>query len=428
MKIKLSVYCEFDLSQDSDVKKLRKYISAMKTCAQTDSLLKLYNRVRPYQEYNGADKAKINAANICKILIPIVACLEPSFLIPYGRPDKAPITISFRNDQGKHMHAAFFDHYTVRRLTEHTTNIALAPHLSTRNFQNFAETVVHELAVTDSDRGKRIMPAVLADGSDESGLLFIPGRPREGFDENRRKYEQQLIEKARNRGQPVLAVCAGSWQLWENFGGTTKSVVDHCYSSMPRIGVDGGVGNNVQVHRIKLTANTIVSGSMMTKSADTPLADNPAVNSVHWEAADEQATPGLLEVSAVTVVDDELAPNNRQNKKMQPTSGSVEAFEMRSGAPTVGIQWHPEAYFKHKPSAEEKRHANILRNMAEAGDAYQAKRKMLREFKEIVSTGTLLSARGVFKKTSALLGTNVGAISIADEKVNDKDSIFYQGY
>ena len=164
------------------------------------------------------------------------------------------------------MHAAFYDHYTVRRATEHYTNIALAPTQSTYNFQKFAETEVHELAVTPSDRGKRIVPPIIADSADESGLLFIPGRPKEGFDAARYDYEKDLIKKARNRGQPILAVCAGSWQLWGAFGGRTKTVSDHCYANMPYIVTDGSVGNNVPVHRVRLAANTIVSGAMNIKA------------------------------------------------------------------------------------------------------------------------------------------------------------------
>lgn len=468
MKIKLSTGFEYDLSQSGEVANLRKNISTMKSRKQFDRLADLYRKLQSIEIAKAGHEIKANVAKLCAVLVPLVSQLQSTLIssdasktivpaktkttkktvppfrqevvrqlpieqktlarnVIYGRPDKAPITISYRNDQGKNMHAAFFDHYTMRRATAHYTNIALAPHLSIYNFQQFAETVVHELAVTVEDRGKRIVPLVIADSADESGLLFIPGRPREGADKERRKYEKQLIKKALNRGQPILAVCAGSWQLWKAFGGTTQSVLDHCYASMPRIGVNGDVVNNVQIHRIKLTANTIVAGAMQIKSVGAALATRPKVNSVHWEAPDEKNVPALLEISAVARVDEGLAPNSRSGKgQMQPTRGSVEAFEMKHGVPTVGIQWHPEACFKYKQTLEDKRHSNILKTMAEAGDAYQAKRKMLREFKEKASVGFLLKATGVFRQAAVAepIAPAKRAV-VSDDKSLDKDSIHY---
>ena len=124
-----------------------------------------------------------------------------------------------------------------------------------------------------------------------------------------------------------------------------------------------------------------------------------------------------------------MAPKNRQGEQMEPTSGSIEAFEMKHGAPTVGIQWHPEAYFKQRPTPEDKRHTNILKSMAEAGDAYQAKRRMLGELKQNASVGTLLKASGVFRHPPTAVPASTEKKSIvADEKSMDKDSIHYLGF
>lgn len=62
---------------------------------------------------------------------------------------------------------------------------------------------------------------------DDVDMLFIPGMPRGMESEERSQYEQQLIKDARNRGVPILAICAGSWQLWQAFGGGLKDVQDH---------------------------------------------------------------------------------------------------------------------------------------------------------------------------------------------------------
>lgn len=141
MKIKLSTGYEYDLSQSSEVNNLRKNISTMKSREQFDRLAKLYDQLKPYEGYQGKNQAKINAANLCHLLAPMLSHLQPTPIaipkvtistitkptqktvaaqvpqeikvaaraehtvlarkIVYGRADKAPITISYRNDQGK---------------------------------------------------------------------------------------------------------------------------------------------------------------------------------------------------------------------------------------------------------------------------------------------------------------------------------------
>ena len=53
----------------------------------------------------------------------------------------------------------------------------------------------------------------------------------------------------------------------------------------------------------------------------------------------------------------------------------VLTFESNMGAPILGIQWHPEGYNGDGAPV----HKNLLNYMRLAGDAYAAKRNMLKE-------------------------------------------------
>lgn len=294
------------------------------------------------------------------------------------QPKKASIQISYRDDQGKQMHGAFFDHYCMRRITKHDTEIVVKAGESTIRFQEFTtRSTVHTLGFGDAI-GEKIVPAISNENSDHAGLLIIPGRSRDGENPSRDNFEQQLIRDALKRGRPILSICAGSWQLWKAFGGNIRDVTDHTYASMPRIVTDGSVGNNVQIHSIKLNPSIV-------KSAMKATSDKVRVNSVHWAAPDERNIPDFLEVSAVSTPDDKLVPpRNRQGEVMRSESGVIEAFETKYGAPVIGIQWHPEAYYQTKthvdPAAQQ--HLNLIKYMVLAGDAYCAKRAMLKEFKD----------------------------------------------
>lgn len=305
----------------------------------------------------------------------------------------APILISYRNDQGKAMHGAFYDHYTLRRITGSRTCITKSGECSTKTFEYFIDKQTIWALGINQQAGKRVHPAIKADDDNSCGLLVIPGHSSSDKDEHRKQHEAALISKARNRGQPILAICAGSWRLWEGFGGTTKDVDGHSYSNMPYIVNDGGVGNNKQIHDIKLRQATLLAGAMRVHKKDKPLT-RTTVNSVHWKAVDERIVPNMLALSATAVANKALEPRNRQGE-MSPER-TVEAFETKYGAPMLGIQWHPEAYYNNKESVENaaKHHLCLINYMAKAGDAYKARITMVDEFKNVAQ---LLVKQGLFK-------------------------------
>ncbi len=346
----------------------------------------------------------------------------------------ASISISYREDAGKTMNGAFYDHYTVRRITGHNTQVILAPRKTVTKLYEFTYNTVLSLGI-GHELGIKVYPAVKDEKNNEEGLLFIPGHSSGGEDWERAAHEKVLINDARKRGQPILAICGGAWKLWENFGGKKRPVTGHNYSSMPRIltGSEtfGYMGFNKQIHRIgfklgeqKLdsteppaVATTIVASIMygangLTLPATPTLL--PKVNSVHAFVPDEKNIPQDLEVSAMALRDDTLAPANRGGV-MYPEQ-TIEAFEAKHGVPMVGIQWHPEAYFEpnvtHSP--EYKQHLDILRYMAKAGDAYNAKQKMLREYKK--EYASLANPSAFFKRVG--IQTNLHALPREEKQMH----------
>ena len=75
----------------------------------------------------------------------------------------------------------------------------------------------------------------------------------------------------------------------------------------------------------------------------------------------------------------------------------------------MGIQWHPEAYYGKKITKEDKRHLNIIRYMVDAGDAYKAKRTMLKQFRETYSPSDTLTSQGIFKKRKKIVKNKTAA-------------------
>jgi len=312
-----------------------------------------------------------------------------------GNAPHAPVDITLRTNQGKRMHAAFFDHYLTRKITDHLTTVSKSANQDETSFINFIKSADHTFTLgMGSQIGNRVTPAVIAGLNSAGGLLFIPGRSKDDIDDIRKNHEEAVIKDALLRGRPILAVCAGSWRLWESLGGKLISVDDHCYSGMPYILSNGDAGNNVAIHRVALTSHSLVDDCMKIKG-DTKVVKYPTVNSVHWMAPDPSTCPEKVIVSAKARADASMVVKKRCGNAMAPTDNSIEAFE-RYGSPTVGVLWHLEAYYQKNPDKENKRHLNIVRYMAKAGDAYQAKQKMLTEYKSMVAP--LLNKFGTFKK------------------------------
>lgn len=326
-----------------------------------------------------------------------------------------PLTIAHRDD-GRGT-GAFWDHYTFQRMSGRQTMASFAdgvrPEFAT-HYKDGEKTKGHNY------RGALRSEPVSVPRSEGSGrgLLVITGsnygleseQPRRSADHTpsssakprndiRTEHEQTLLQEARLSGRPVLAVCGGSWRVLEAFGGQTRQLATKTHQSrqMPYLTKGGtvGGGKNIHEHGVEFVQDSMLAGAMRGRHGTLP--DN--VNSVHWAAADERAPDNLTGVRRYGV---KKSPDRQQllsvtargvTDKQYPYLGlkgpeltsraphSVEAFETRHGAPMVGVQWHPEAYNpSHGDHAANKRLVNY---MAKAGDAFEARRAMTREFKMV---------------------------------------------
>ena len=289
------------------------------------------------------------------------------------------VAISYR-DEG-HGKGAFYDHLTLRNMTGWSTKLVTSTNFPSTKFAsyinyreghgNYGLPLNNNLPDTSLNYGKK------------AAFLFIPGYTRESDHSQpqnhltRLNFEKKMIQKARYRGQPILAVCAGSWTLWEALGGMIKPVSDHNYGgAMPRISKSKQrICNNKMIHNIDAVQGSFVQHAMFGKTNQV----KTAVNSVHWNAVDDSNLNQIsnIMISATSSQNDLIAPKSRQSKKMQPEN-CVEAFETIHGAPMIGVQWHPEAFNPSDNSAAP--HKGIFDALKLAGTTYKNRQRLNKEF------------------------------------------------
>jgi gamma-glutamyl-gamma-aminobutyrate hydrolase PuuD len=146
----------------------------------------------------------------------------------------------------------------------------------------------------------------------------------EAAESGRDDFELGLVALARQRGLPILAICRGVQVLNVAYGGT---LVQDIPSQVP-----GALSHKLEVpphqafelaHEIWIDKDTMLSRLMHERLSD---ADACEVNSRHHQAI-RQLAPGLI-VSAT-------APD-----------GVIEAVEDPNAAFCLGVQWHPENFWR----------------------------------------------------------------------------------
>jgi putative glutamine amidotransferase len=146
----------------------------------------------------------------------------------------------------------------------------------------------------------------------------------EAAEPGRDDFELGLVALARQRGLPILAICRGVQVLNVAYGGT---LVQDIPSQVP-----GALAHKLEVpphqafelaHEIWIDKDTMLSRLMRERLSD---ADACEVNSRHHQAI-RQLAPGLI-VSAT-------APD-----------GVIEAIEDPAAAFCLGVQWHPENFWR----------------------------------------------------------------------------------
>jgi putative glutamine amidotransferase len=140
----------------------------------------------------------------------------------------------------------------------------------------------------------------------------------------RDELELGLIAEARRRQMPILAICRGIQVLNVACGGTLvqdiptqlQGALEHYFHVPPHQAFS-------LAHEIWIDKDTLLAGLMRERLSD---ADACEVNSRHHQAV-KQVAPGFR-VSAT-------APD-----------GVVEAIEDPSAAFCLGVQWHPESFWR----------------------------------------------------------------------------------
>jgi|GEM_PF-2846845 len=311
----------------------------------------------------------------------------------------AHIAISYRGHQSNtDARGAVFDHVRIQTLLNAPTAVVITRSLTeahkakTLLIDEFKDLTFH-LPFGILAQNGTTYPPHLRNFAD-LGLLIIPGRVHKIENEPvRLEHEYKIIREAFNRGQPMLGICAGSWRIYQQLLICTKfpdrlnqfskkfldqaliDVSDHAYGGgMLRLNAEGKLLNNKQIHDIVIQDDSLLK-SIFEKKADKK---ELTVNSVHWKAvnANFDKIPLNVKITALAAINPNIEIQTRQSNLMEPQEGTVEAFESIYGTPIMCFQWHPEGYEKGSS------HVNALKYMALAGNAYAAKRKMLKEIEK----------------------------------------------
>lgn len=329
--------------------------------------------------------------------LPSILIIKPSFMkqqdakAPVLMP---PIAIAHRIEgKGK---AAFYDHQMMRSATGMMTVSVYAAHHERGDLEVYARQLPFHMHL--SNELPESLSGIQEDGEQKlmqplpnAGLLVIAGRASKyETHQAQNHFEQELIRQAMVRGQPILAICAGCWQLWQHDskreeipkGGRIKTVKGHAYSKMVYMSEQHGRAvNNTQIHGVRIIEDSLLKRILPQGTQEL------RVNSLHSYAPDEVFIPDFFQVSGVSVDDKGLTPANRGGV-MGVDQNTIEAFETKHGAPTMGIQWHPEAYNKDqntKGVVDAEKHRTIIQYLAQAGIAYSHKRRVLDQLEGIFS-------------------------------------------
>jgi putative glutamine amidotransferase len=207
--------------------------------------------------------------------------------------------------------------------------IAIAPSAKLPDYEESVRRAGGDVRVLD--RGSDRAPDVIAS---VDGLLLIGGgdvqpslygaAPHPKFDPaepGRDEYELELVRRAIDANLPLLAICRGIQVLNVARGGTliqdipdeVGTTIEHRVKE-PRFAL---------AHDVWLTSNSLLERTLRERLEDT---DSCAVNSRHHQAP-KDVGEGLT-VSAT-------APD-----------GVIEALEDPSRRFCLGVQWHPENFWR----------------------------------------------------------------------------------
>lgn len=164
---------------------------------------------------------------------------------------------------------------------------------------------------------------LLTGGADvDPALYHEPADASVEIDRDRDAYEVALTRVACDRGLPILAICRGVQLLNVVAGGTLVQ-------DIPSAGLTALVHRRPKPPRVKKTSQHVVRvtpGTRLASLLHASATDEIPVNSRHHQCIKALA-PGFV-ISAV-------APD-----------GIIEAIERPDGPFCLGVQWHPENYWR----------------------------------------------------------------------------------
>jgi len=163
--------------------------------------------------------------------------------------------------------------------------------------------------------GNDVLPSIYGEAAHPAFAASEPGRD---------DYELELIRRATDADLPLLAICRGIQVLNVARGGTLYQDILGDFES----GQGSGVPHDVRESRVSIAHDVwITSGSLLDRLlSDRETGDVCPVNSRHHQAV--KAVGNGLVISAT-------APD-----------GVIEAIEDPTQRFCVGVQWHPENFYR----------------------------------------------------------------------------------
>jgi putative glutamine amidotransferase len=167
----------------------------------------------------------------------------------------------------------------------------------------------------------RVDALLLTGGDDVDPALYGEApHPTTEVDAARDRFEIPLSRDAVARDMPVFAICRGAQVLNVAAGGTLVQDIPSTVVSELAHSID--LPKNHVAHAVRITPGTRLAASL---ESSTPL-ETCAVNSRHHQSVG-QVAPSFV-VSAVS------------------EDGVVEAIERPASTFCVGVQWHPENFWR----------------------------------------------------------------------------------
>lgn len=204
---------------------------------------------------------------------------------------------------------------------------------SCKKLEDYRQAVLHvggEVRIIDASmsvaEALQGVDGLLLSGGDDIAPSHYgePPHPSVEVDAERDQFELALIAEARRRDLPIFGICRGIQVMNVAFGGT---LVQDIPSELP-----GTLDHNLKVppnqpfshaHELWLEKDSLLAKLLRERLND---ADSCGVNSRHHQSV-KQVAPGF-KVSAT-------APD-----------GIIEAIEDPGATFCLGVQWHPENFFR----------------------------------------------------------------------------------